>query len=146
MKQIRILRASDGVVLFTCQANTMRQAVEQAVEAGVSLAGAQLTGQDLRGIKARRGDFTGAAMDGMLADAGDFTNAGMDSITATNASATFAKFVGEDVKMNMRSANWTNAALDSSIFQNIAMGSSTFTGTSKENIVADLAAADDLDL
>lgn len=144
MRNIRILRESDGAVLFSCQANSIRQAVEKAIAQGVSLAGADLEGQDLRGGNFRNGDFTGAVMDDCLCDAADFSNAGMDSITATGASATYAKFTGDEYPMTMRAADWTDAALDFAIFQNIALGSSTFTGISTQGVVADAQAADDL--
>lgn len=94
MKPTRVIyRESDRAILFQAQANTMREAVQLAIDNGVSLAGAWLDGHDLTGLNARKADFTGARMVGTILDACDFTLAGMDNLVANVGNARHAKFI-----------------------------------------------------
>ena len=99
-------------VLFSCEAKTLREAVEKAVAEGVSLAGADLTGANLSGATLYRADLSGATL-----YRADLTGANLTRVNLSGANLTWANLTGANLtganltRVNLSGADLTRADL-----------------------------------
>ncbi|WP_181146473.1 pentapeptide repeat-containing protein [Burkholderia multivorans] len=105
--KIEILNRWTLKVIFECEADSMKAAVELACKQGVSLRGANLSGADLRGADLRGANLSGAN----LRDA-DLRGADLRGANLSGANLSGANLRGADLRgANLRGANLSGADL-----------------------------------
>jgi serine/threonine protein kinase len=118
-----------GRVLYATDASPQSAAVSEAVQKGVSLAGA-----DLDGVKISRETITGAKLEGAqftscTIDGSTFTDANLDGVTFTKCTITNTKFKNCDMvatkfyNCNFEAVSFSDAKLNDAVFQNCDAGS-----------------------
>jgi hypothetical protein len=109
---MKILNLVAGVVVFECEANTMKETVEVAVKQGVSLSyadlsGAYLSGADLSGANLRNANLNDANLRGASLNDADLRGASLSGASLNDASLNDA---------DLRNANLNNANLGGADF------------------------------
>lgn len=97
-----ITRSSDGAVLFSCQAVSQQDCVNQALALGVPLNGANLAGQNLSGIQAINADLQGVNFAGTNLTGANLYGAALDSSNFSGATV---------IAANVQDASLLNTAL-----------------------------------
>ena len=82
--QIKILNRWTNEVLWEGEAESLRDAVEKAVDTDANLTGAKLTGADLAGAKLTGADLTGAKLTGADITRADITRADLTGARLTD--------------------------------------------------------------
>ncbi len=134
MSTRQILRASDSAVLFQGDADSMAELVQQAIDLGVSLAGADLAGHDLRGLRARGAGLTGAVLTGAWLDGSDLSYAGMDGVTVT---------LGSMADCDLRKATLVAASCESVTFDRSDLTGANLTDAVVTDATADSVVCDE---
>lgn len=112
----------DGTVYWQGAAASARDAVQRALDSGLSLAGADLRATPLQGLSAAGADLREARMEESVVDGSDFTNASLGDVTMTSARA---------VSCSFRDADLSDASCDSVTFDG-----SDFTGATTDRLTA----------
>ena len=109
----QIKSRSDGRVLFSCEAETMLAALQQAVKSGANLDGADLRGANLRGADLRGADLRGANLRGANLDGANLFGANLYGANLDGADLYGADLRGAKI-------NWQSHDLVAEILQRAA--------------------------
>ncbi|WP_186098252.1 pentapeptide repeat-containing protein [Burkholderia gladioli] len=115
--KIEILNRWTLKVMFECEADSMKVAVELAYKQGAYLRGAYLRGADLRGADLRGADLSGADLSGANLSGADLRGADLSGADLSGANLRGAYLRGADLSgadlsgANLRGANLRGADL-----------------------------------
>jgi len=110
-----VIKSIEGKTLFVSHADTLRQALEQAVARGINLAGADFTGAYLPNVKLQNALLTGAQFSKANLQGADFTGADL-------AAAQFSQ-------ANLSNANMTRTILVSAVVSHSNLDNLLLHGT-----------------
>ncbi|WWQ13004.1 hypothetical protein PQ43W_58 [Ralstonia phage PQ43W] len=96
--KIEIKHLITGDVLFECDAESLKSAVEQAVKGGADLSGADLSGADLRGADLSGADLSGADLSGADLRGADLSGAYLRGADLSGAYLRGADLSGADLR------------------------------------------------
>ncbi len=100
-----------------CEGETTKDAIEAAIEEGVSLSGAHLSGAHLRGANLNRADLGGASLNGADLSLANLSLANLDAASLVGSSLIGADLSGADLRgalfnrANLSRANLSGAYL-----------------------------------
>ena len=124
-----ILSNRDNSVLFSTQADSMREAVEKALAAGVSMRYARLPGENLKGLNARGADFRDANLKGAALDGANFEGAIMDEAKAMNTTSSYGNYIEASVQgVDFSNANLNYTNFSKAKTRNMVTYGATMTG------------------
>ncbi len=129
---IEIKHRWTGAVLWSGEATSLRDAVEQAVRAGASLDGASLDGASLDGASLNRASLDDASLDGASLDDASLNGASLDGASLNRASL-------DDASLN-------DDSLDGASLDGASLNRASLDGASLDDASLDGASLDDASL
>ena len=110
MTKQEIRNCYTGVVIFACEADTLKEALEKAVKDGVHLSYADLSGKDLSNVDLSNADLIFA----------NLSNANLTGANLTGADLRGAKLPGTNLSnVNLSSADLTGVNFSNANFDNV---------------------------
>jgi len=135
MQTFEIKNRWNGKVLFSAGGETLRDVVQQAVQGGADLRGANLRSADLSGADLRSADLSGADLRSADLSGADLSGANLRSANLSGADLRSADLSGADLSgANLRSADLRSADLSGADLRSADLSGADLSGADGKNL------------